>query len=592
LKEDIRVKRYFNIYTNIALITIAYFPITLYFSLPYRFFPGDEVTFLEQVQDTFEINNISLDKFKKKEVPAEVIEKLRSIKGTVYKYYDYRETLVGMLGQDDFDKYSKTIFKYTKRPFLLTNILKTYQPVFYVGLHINKNIWSYFSNDYNSTLAFSSALCTSITLIFIALIIYQITSSQYLSYLGLILYATSTWVLSYYFFFSYVVFAAMFGVVSTYFLILAYLKSKDEYIIAAGIFSALLFLSSTSSPPFIAVQAVALYLLFRSQPGAIKKVFVFLATMYIAIAPLFSVFFSEFEVHLQQNITANRYILSNSLPVEKVMPEIISILWAYNKVFIICFFVLLTIFFYEYLKERFVKKDIKNAADASKRALFFLIVMLFLYTVLMANIGYLKIARVYYVIYPIVIITFCTLLNSVNLFEDISIRSFYKFTFKGILQLFFLVAIIVLVYNSIADNMDLFRGRRETPQFLQTLIDRHYKLYYISEDPHVPGIKTWLISKVHKEFEFEVVSKNNLNDIINGRKDNERIAIVIKGPDGLINDLGPILNNGKRFVLNYYGGFFAFLLEDDITRDMFFSGKITKTNHHSENQKIKVVLYE
>ena len=67
-------------------------------------------------------------------------------------------------------------------------------------------------------------------------------------------------------------------------------KNKDEYIIVAGILSALLFLSSTSASPFIAVQAVALYLLFYGQPGALKKVFVFIATMYLTIAPLFSVF--------------------------------------------------------------------------------------------------------------------------------------------------------------------------------------------------------------------------------------------------------------------------------------------------------------
>ena len=118
------MKRYINIYTPIVFIAIAYFSVTLYFSLPYRFFPGDEVTFLEQVQDTYEINNISLDKFKKKKLPADVIEKMSSRKGTVYKYYDYRETLVGAIGQDDFNKYGKTIFKYTKRPFLLSGILK------------------------------------------------------------------------------------------------------------------------------------------------------------------------------------------------------------------------------------------------------------------------------------------------------------------------------------------------------------------------------------------------------------------------------------------------------------------------------------
>ena len=49
-----------------------------------------------------------------------------------------------MLGQDDFNKYGKTILKHTKRPFLLSGILKTYQPVFYLGLHINKIIWGYF----------------------------------------------------------------------------------------------------------------------------------------------------------------------------------------------------------------------------------------------------------------------------------------------------------------------------------------------------------------------------------------------------------------------------------------------------------------
>ena len=106
------MKRYINIYISIVFIAIAYFLVTLYFALPYRFFPGDEVTFLEQVQDTYEINNISLNKFKKKKVPADVIEKLSSMKGTVYKYYDYRDTLSGMLGPDDFHKYKKIIFKY------------------------------------------------------------------------------------------------------------------------------------------------------------------------------------------------------------------------------------------------------------------------------------------------------------------------------------------------------------------------------------------------------------------------------------------------------------------------------------------------
>ena len=582
-----------NVYTKIGFMAIAYFLISLYFALPYRFFPGDEVTFLEQVQDTYEINDISLNKFKKKGVSADVIEKLSSKKGTVYKYYDYRDTLVGMLGQDDFNKYGKTILKHTKRPFLLSGILKTYQPVFYLGLHINKIIWGYFSNDYNSTLAFSSALCTSITLIFIALIVYQITSSQYLCYLSLILYSTSTWALSYYFFFSYMVFAAMFGTTSTYFLVLAYLKKKEEYIVAAGILSVLLLLSSTSSPPFIAVQAIALYLLFRGQPGALKKVFIFVATMYITIAPLFSVFFYEFEVHLFQNITANNYILSNNLPVKRATPEIISILWAYNKVFVIYFFILLCIFFYKYLANRFTKKDTGNTGskiDVNKRVLFALLSMFFLYTVLMAITGYFTVTIVYFIIYPIFIIVFFSLLNNDVSQRIILQRNSYKFTDKAI-RFLHLAVIIAIVYSSLTDDIDLLKVRRETPQFLQTLISKHYKLYYISEDPHVSGIKTWLVSKVHKEFEFATVSKNTLNDIVNGRKDNEKIAIIIKGPDSLIGELAPILNKGKRFALNY-SGFFAFLLEDDVTRDMFFGGGITRTNHNLENQKIKVVLFE
>ena len=197
----------------------------------------------------------------------------------------------------------------------------------------------------------------------------------------------------------------------------------------------------------------------------------------------------------------------------------------------------------------------------------------------------------YLIIYPIFIITFCSLLNNVGVLKDISIKSFYKFTAKGVLQLSFLAAIIAIVYSSISDDRDLLKVRREMPQFLQTLIDRHYRLYYIFEDPHVPWIKTWLVSKIHKEFEFETVSKNTVNDIVNGRKDNEKIAIVIKGPDSLISDMSPILNKGKRFAL-HYSGFFAFLLEDDVSRDMFLSGKITRKNHHSENHKIKVVLFE
>lgn len=579
-----------NIYIKIVLLAVAYFFVTLYVSLPYRFFPGDEVTFLEQVQDTYEINNISLNKFKKKGMPADVIEKLSSRKGTVYKYYDYRDTLNGVLGQDDFNKYGKTIFKYTKRPFLLTNILKSYQPVFYLGLHINKIVWSYFSDDYNSTLAFSSALCTSITLIFIALIVCLITSNSYLSYLSFILYATSTWALSYFFFYSYVVFANMFASASTYFLILAYLKKKDQYIIAAGVLAALLFLSSTSASPFIAAQSIALFLLFYGQPGALKKVLVFAAAIYITIAPLFSAFFYEFEVHLLQNITANNYILSNNLPIERATPEVISILWAYNKVFVVYFFVLLCIFFYKYLANRFIKKDTGSEIDVNKRVLFILIFMSFLYTVLMANTGYFAVTRVYFIIYPIFIIVFCSLLNNGGVAKDNFTKNSWKFTDKAIRFLHFAV-IIAIVYSSLTDDIDLLKVRREAPQFLQTLISKHYKLYYISEDPHVSGIKTWLVSKIHKEFEFESVSKDALNDIVNARKDNEKIAVIIKGPDSLISDLAPVLNRGKRFALNF-SGFFAFLLEDDVTRDMFFSGKITKKNHRLKNQKIKVVLFE
>ena len=82
-------------------------------------------------------------------------------------------------------------------------------------------------------------------------------------------------------------------------------------------------------------------------------------------------------------------------------------------------------------------------------------------------------------------------------------------------------------------------------------------------------------------------------DIIIDKKEvSSKIAIIIKGPDSLIADLDPILKKGKKVVLNYYGGFFAFLLENDIDRDHIFSGKISKTNHHSENNKIKVVLFE
>ena len=104
-------------------------------------------------------------------------------------------------------------------------------------------------------------------------------------------------------------------------------------------------------------------------------------------------FFYEFEVHLQQNITANNYILANAIPVKRIMPEIISILWAYNKVFVIYFFVLLAIFFYKYLTTRFVKKVTKSETDVNKKVLFILIFMLILYYVLMANTGYFSVAR-------------------------------------------------------------------------------------------------------------------------------------------------------------------------------------------------------
>ena len=90
--------------------------------------------------------------------------------------------------------------------------------------------------------------------------------------------------------------------------------------------------------------------------------------------------FYEFEVHLFQNITANNYILSNNLPVKRATPEIISILWAYNKVFVIYFFILLCIFFYKYLANRFTKKDTGNTGskiDVNKRVLFALLSMFF-----------------------------------------------------------------------------------------------------------------------------------------------------------------------------------------------------------------------
>lgn len=572
-------------------MSIAYFMVSLYLSMPYRYFPGDEVKFLEQVEDKYEVTIISLDNLKKKKMPPDVIEKLSSRKGTIYKYDDYRATLVGVLGQNDYNQYGKTIFRYTKRPFLLSGILKTYQPVFYLGLHIHKIIWGYFSDDYNSTLAFSSVFCTSITLIFIALIVFMITSNRYLCYLSFILYGTSTWPLSYFYFYSYVVFATMFASASTYFLILAYLKKKDQYIIAAGVLAALLFLSSTSALPFIAVQIIALYLLFYADSGAMKKVFLFTATAYIVISPLFSMFYYEFETHLMQNITANWYILSTNLPFENVIPQLIFILWIYNKVLATYFFVLAAIFVYVYLSNRLVKKVTKSETDVRKKVLFILMIMLIVYLVLIENTGYFSVARVYLIIYPFFIITFCSLLNNVGFLTDIFIKRYWKYSDK-VIWILHIAVIILIIINSISDDKDLLKVRREAPQFLQSLIDRHYKVYYISEDPHVPSIKAWLVSKIHRQFEFETVSKNNLKDIINGKKSNEKIAFIIKGPDSLIKECEPILNKGQIFKLNYYGGYFAFLLENDIPRDLLASGKMAKNNHSLDIHKIKVVLFE
>lgn len=481
-------------------------------------------------------------------------------------------------------------------PITLTRcILDTHHPAILFSLLFLNLLWSLFSTDLLSCLLFSTVVSNSITLFLAGLIVYKITGDVWATLLCIILYGTSAWPAYYQFFYTHAPFAAMLSTAISFFIIHAYLNGPKviHSLVISAVISGILCLSVSHAPVIIMAYFLVISWLFRDMDylHALKIRALYMGALALTVAPFLFFSYRAMLIHFNQNMHDANYDIALA-KLGFIPPPLhftsFYVLRTFNPLLAYSFLVISMVWGACLILGKYGRLKVLSDPKPDNAIVSFHI-LIWSSVIVIAYLALSKVARIYFFLYPSLIIIISCMLHS--LATRFPCR--WRWCFFSLCLLWSLPIIAI----NIKLCSEIRRVRLYTPEFLKK-ISPPMQLYVLKEDIHGWFISKWLedfnIKTIPlKDLEHTVSTPKNIGFLIgpSGKDSAKSVICFWWAPHDFIIDLDnyEFIKTAQKVVLPYYAYFPIVLMDQEVFQRLYFMGKVT--DYKSDEKNITLLIF-
>ena len=400
----------------------------------------------------------------------------------------------------------------------------------------------------------------------------------------MIFYATSVWPATYYFMASYAPLASMLNLLAILFIVEAYLRDNIKFLIPAGFFSALFFLSAPSAPVMILLHILMIVYFFRL--FSFKKKLIALAFYLIPI----------FLIVVPHLIYSNHVILGHWLGNQGMNSHYQDALnrfgYAPKMPFFSFFHVganYTPVIFIFFIIFSFLFAIIKKKYNPQEKIILMFFAVVYLHSFFVDLLPFTKLGRTNFPAYPLAVIALAAAGSYlINYFINLNkINKFYLYS----LVVFFITLVIL---SNINYCLAMINIRKHSGDYLSDLVSRA-DLYLLKNDIHAGAIKMWLNVKIEEiDTPEQIITRQGKETALiigpHGFGSGKSLVRHSTAPDFIFNESvikKPI--GAEEIKIPYYMYFPLFLFEEEVSQALYFSGE--SPDYKADNMKLTIWLW-
>ncbi len=490
----------------------------------------------------------------------------------------------------NLSRFTNSLHSLTPNPGILATLAQKQNPVYWLFLWSCNQVWSLLNAQPKSGLIFPTLLANILTILAIIRINRQLTGSQGWAMLAGLLYMTSAWTNTYYYFFSYTSLPT--ALLITAFALALTSASQPQGSRKAWAWAALggavLGLAFWSAPSAIVLTAILIPLpALLHRPSAWRRGLMQLGWQLAGFAATFTPFvrisYQAFGNHIAGNIYTNHYDdaldkfgyipQAPSFSFAKIMAEYSLLQTGLTVLLLLLLGVTLLLRTRQAHNDNGVSQIPIHLSRPLTHSLILLVILLIHATVI-DLLPTTKLGRTHFHSLP-----FLFLFLTVTPYHLLPYLKSQKT--QTILSRVYFALLISSMCLSIMKSLETRSIRFALPIFLANRTDLH-KLYILKEDPHADYITQWLddqrfisisTSAIQQVIETETASGMHGALLIgpNGTDSGNTILQHSTMPDFTLN-LPPSLP-GSLTTFPYSSAYPPFLFEEEICQSLYFSGQ-------------------
>ena len=470
-------------------------------------------------------------------------------------------------------------------PRTLNSFLSAHNPVFIASIKFFSFIWTLFSANQMSSLLMQAVFFNTLSLLFLSIIIFRITDKISASIIGMILYATSAWPTTYYFMASYAPLASMLNLLVILLIAEAYLRDNIKFLIPAGLFSALFFLSTPSAPVMIVLHILMIFYFFLFPPfkKLLTALFFYLTVIFLIAVP--HLIYSDHVIigHWLGNQGMNSHY-QDALNLFGYAPK--SPFFSFFHIggnYAPAIFIFFVIFSFLFL-------IVRKKYNSQEKVISMFFAAVYFHSFLIDLLPFTKLGRTNFPAYPLVIIALVIAGNYlINYLLNLNkLKKFYLYSF---IVFFFALAIL----SNINYCWATINARKHPGDYLSDLALRA-DLYLFKNDIHAEAIKTWLNVNIKEIDALEQIKTPPGREVAliigpHGSGSGKSLVRHSTAPDFILDEnviKKPI--GAEEIKIPYYMYLPPFLFEEEVSQALYFSGK--SPYYKADNMKLTIWLWE
>ncbi|MBI3575440.1 MAG: hypothetical protein HY083_07300 [Gammaproteobacteria bacterium] len=466
-----------------------------------------------------------------------------------------------------------------------------------------------------TTLEVIAVLSSTATIIVLGLLVLRLTASLTAALIAEIIYATSAWPSSYFFFVSYTVLSTFLAVLICWLIVESFIHERrlKFKLILAGFLSGLLFWTSPSALLVLAFFVMMILLLSADRAGTNQylldakmkfgsELWAFIVGFLLCL-PLFSASFITFYRHLSENMASAHYIDAavkfNTIPLPPFF-SFFRILYLHSHTLAIAYFVVVA------SSVAFFVRRQRASYDKSLRVLLLMFVVVSVYPLLIDILPFTKLGRAHFVIYPFVILV-------IVVCGDLLVKHLVNRSFVSLRYV--IAALICLIgvalYEGIKTVTDTIIVRRTLNTAL-TQLPAVYETYVLHQDPHAKYLIQILNYNRSAENRKRLRAVNFSEfERMYGKSSGHavRYALLV-GPrgersgnsvlyHGCLPDFRPEASPAFRLLLSralktvsipFHAYYPPYLMEEEISQALYFEGKVPDYKGDQEKQLLLLLF--